>query len=200
MRMRAVAERRRQIAEDPHLLAREIAQRNRGGDEEIPALLLLAHVGAQPMRVVAVHRRQHRADLRHDAGPGHLRAGRARDGLENRRRLDAPPGGRLFDRRPLRVERQRAPPSARNSASALLVFGEEPIPAERLDQELQPVRLLVLVVAELVEHADDRFGDVEHLRRRQEVVHRRGRLHHDRRAAADRRRGSRALPSRICAR
>ena len=43
----------------------------------------------------------------------------------------------------------------------------------------------MLVVAELVEDADDRFGHVEDLRRRQELVHRLGGLHHDRRAAAD---------------
>ena len=39
---RAIGERRREIAEDAHLLAREIAERNRRVHEEIPALLLLA--------------------------------------------------------------------------------------------------------------------------------------------------------------
>jgi len=72
-----VAERDREIAEDPHLLARKVAERNGGGHHEVAALLLLANVRVEPVRVVAVHRRQHRPHLRHDTGPGHLRAGGA---------------------------------------------------------------------------------------------------------------------------
>ena len=44
------------------------------------------------------------------------------------------------------------------------------VPAERLHQELHPVLVLVLVVAEAVEHAHDRLGDVQHLLDRQELV------------------------------
>ena len=67
----------------------------------------------------------------------------------------------------------------------LAIFGEEAFPSELLDEELQAIGLLVLVVAELVEDADDRFCHVEHLRRGKKVVHGLGGLHHDRRAAAD---------------
>ena len=95
------------------------------------------------------------------------------------------PRRRFFDGRILGIERQRGAALRAELGELLVVFGEEAVPAELLDQELQAVRLLVLVVAELVEDADDRFGHVEDLRRRQKLVHRLGGLHHDRRAAAD---------------
>src|SRR5262249_56354274 len=57
-------------------------------------------------------------------------------------------------------------------------------PAEGLDHELHAIALLVLVVAEALEDAQDCFCDAQDLRRRQELVEQPGGLHHDGRAAA----------------
>ena len=62
-----------------------------------------------------------------------------------------------------------APPAARKPSSSRSNSARKPSQPERLDEELQPVALLVLVVAEPVEDADDRLGDVEHLAGRQEL-------------------------------
>jgi hypothetical protein len=93
--------------------------------------------------------------------------------------------GSASSRRVLRIERQPGAALRAELGELLVILGEESVPSQCLDEELQAVRLLVLVIAELVKHTDDRLGDVEYFRRRQKLVHRRGRLHHDRRAAAD---------------
>ena len=77
-----------------------------------------------------------------------------------------------------------APPDAWNSES-FLRYSARSGPIRSACEELQPVRLLVLVIAELVKDAHDRLGDVEDLASRKKVVHRLGGLDHDRRAAAD---------------
>ena len=75
---------------------------------------------------------------------------------------------------------------ARQRRQLALVFLAPAIPPERLDHELHPVALLVLVVAEPLEHAQHRFGDAKDLGRREELVKDAGRRAHDRRAAAGR--------------
>ena len=95
------------------------------------------------------------------------------------------PRGRRFDGRILGIERQRRAALRPELRELLAILGEKAVPSELLDEELQAIRLLVLVVAELVEDANHRLGHVEDLRRGQEVVHRLRGLHHDRRAAAD---------------
>ena len=78
-----------------------------------------------------------------------------------------------------------APPSARNCASSRSNSVLEALPPDRLDQELHPVLVLVLIVAEPVVDADDGLGDVEHLADRQEVEELEARSRHRRGAAGD---------------
>ena len=110
-------------------------------------------------------------------GPRHLRARRARHGLEiggesTRRHAGAASTGGCSDR----TAAARRPAPGTRPASRWY-SARKRVPAQRLDHELHAVALLVLVVAELVEHAQHRFGDVEDLGRRQELVDRRRRLH-----------------------
>src|SRR5206468_3741613 len=93
---------------------------------------------------------------------------------------------RRFDRRRLGIERQR-------HAAALahlreLRFDERAplLEAQLADQELHPIALLVLVVAQAMEHAQDRLADREQLAGGQELEERRARAAQDRGAAADR--------------
>ena len=85
------------------------------------------------------------------------------------RRVAARGVGALLDRRLLGIERQPRAALGAERLELLVELRLEAVPAERADQELQAVALLVLVVAEPVEDADDRFGDVEHLAGRQEL-------------------------------
>ena len=68
------------------------------------------------------------------------------------------------------IERQ---PRALEGSGALEIafeFLSEPLPSERLHEELQAIALLVLVVTQPMEHADDRFGHDEHVGGRKELV------------------------------
>ncbi len=87
-------------------------------------------------------------------------------------------GGRRLDRQ------KRRPALAAAGRQLALVLLPPPVPPERLDHELHPVALLVLVVAEPVEHAQDGFGHAEQVRGRDEFVQDTGRLAHDGGAAA----------------
>ena len=79
--------------------------------------------------------------------------------VHDRRRLD----GRRID-----LEERHALGLARSERA--VVLGLPAIPAERLDHELHPIPLLVLVVAELLEDAQHRLGDAQDARSRHEVV------------------------------
>ena len=79
-----------------------------------------------------------------------------------------------------------AAPSRASSANALaLVLGTEALPSERPDEELQAIALLVLVVAEAMEDADDGLRAVEHLVGGQELVQHAARARQRRGAAGD---------------
>ena len=121
-------------------------------------------------------RRAARLDVRHDARAGDAVDAVARAAISPSDGACAPgrTGGR-FDRRPLGIERQRRAALAPERLELAVELRREAVPAERLDQELQPVALLVLVVAEAVEDAHHRLGDVEHLGGRQELVQQRAR-------------------------
>src|SRR5918996_735298 len=64
-------------------------------------------------------------------------------------------------------------------------FAAEALPPERLDEEFHPVPLLVLVVAQPMEHANDRFGDGEDAIRRQKLEEDESAPRHRRRASGD---------------
>ena len=91
----------------------------------------------------------------------------------------------LFNRRILVVERQCRATLGAERQELAIEFGLEPFPAERLDQEFQAVALLVLVVAEAMEHAHDRFGNVEHFPDGQELVEHVTGAGHRRRSTSD---------------
>ena len=141
---------------------------------------------AQPAVVGAARRPRSAA-----RGESRVRAARRRGATRRtisstpgRRRCRRPRRRRLVGRR-LDVERQLAHAFGPHLGQRGLERGAEPVPAHRLDQELHPVALPVLVVAALVEHADHRLGDAQQVLGRHEVdEHRRGGGHR-RGAAAD---------------
>src|SRR5690242_8460942 len=69
-----------------------------------------------------------------------------------------------------RVERQARTTLAAERGEFLLELGAEALPSHLPHDELDSVPLRMLVVAVLVEHADDRLGGVQHLIDRQELV------------------------------
>src|SRR4029079_5580767 len=77
--------------------------------------------------------------------------------------------GRFLDGRRLRIERQPRNAGGADAGEIALECGAKALQSERLHQELHAVALLVLVVAEAMEHAHDRFGNREHLTRRDEL-------------------------------
>src|SRR6266536_2816606 len=66
----------------------------------------------------------------------------------------------------------------------LLELRAPPVPAQLADQELHPVALLVLEVAQAMEDAEHRFRDLQDLARGEEIEQLAGRSGHGRRAAA----------------
>src|SRR5262245_39039073 len=119
-----------------------------------------------------------------DARTTQLRREDARRDLLDCRRGVTRPARRLLDRRRLGIERKRMPALALDGFERGVEFRLPLLPAERFDQELHPVALLVLVIAQLVEDAYDGFGRIEHLRDRQELEQHAARLAHDRSPAA----------------
>ena len=150
---------RRQVAQHAHLLAGEIAQRNRRRHEEIPALLLLAR------RSCAASANSRRSSSAASAGPAARCPGPSPANWSRATRSPRQIGGERSAPRPAPASTggcsgsngSVAPPSARNSSSASRCTRAEAVPAERLDRGTSAGSLLVLVVAEPVEHADDRF-------------------------------------------
>ena len=65
---RAIAEGERQIREDAHLLAREVAERHGRGHDRESVLLLRAHVRAEPAQSGVRADRQARSHVGDDAG------------------------------------------------------------------------------------------------------------------------------------
>ena len=160
------------------LLAAEVAERHGHHRRDVVLLLLRADVGAQPAGVAAAAGR----------GPGLgvnpgavLRGGRPGDAgsdFVHRRRRCLPPLRRRLVGRRLGVEGELGHAVGAYLRQRRLEGGAEPVPAHGLDQELHPVALPVLVVAALVEHADDRLGNAQQVLGRHEVhQHRRGAGH-----------------------
>src|SRR6202035_3629432 len=78
-------------------------------------------------------------------------------------------------------------PAGQAAATELtVVFLAEPRPPQLLDQELDPVALFVLVVAEPLKDAQHRFGNPEQLGGRKELMKQAASFHENRRATADR--------------
>ncbi len=75
----------------------------------------------------------------------------------------APSLARDSDGRLLRIEGQGGAAFRENACELALELVAPALPAERLHQELHPVARLVLIVAQALEHAHDRLGDVQHL-------------------------------------
>ncbi len=85
-----------------------------------------------------------------------------------------------------RIDVERRDAAGQPIATELaVVFLAEAGPAQLPDHELDPVALLVLVVAQPVKHPQHGFSDAENLRRRDELVQRRTGPDQNRRAAAD---------------
>src|SRR5438876_962349 len=90
----------------------------------------------------------HRQERRPDPGAAQLRTpGARRDVRDRRRGRDRPPRRRL-NRRVVRLERQRAAAVLPDSGQGAVVLLQPAVPAEAPNQELEPVALLVPVVAE----------------------------------------------------
>ena len=107
----------------------------------------------------------------------------ARGDLADRRRGILHPVRARFAGRRIDFERRHlAAQAARRQLAVVLLAPARP--AQRLDHELHAVALLVLVVAEALEHAQHRLGDAQDFRGRQELVQQPRRRRHDRRAAA----------------
>jgi hypothetical protein len=81
-------------------------------------------------------------------------------------------------------ERERCSAFFLEGLQLLLELGPPAVPAQLADQELHPVALLVLEVAEAMEHADHGLRHLEDLARGQELVQQAGRGGHGRGAAA----------------
>ncbi len=78
------------------------------------------------------------------------------------------PVRRSLDRRAVGIERQARATGGLDFGQGAVDLGAPAIPAERLDEELHPVALPVLAVAQPVKHAQDRLGDVQDFAGRQE--------------------------------
>ena len=119
---------------------------------------------------------KHRHDDRRDAG-SRRRARRPRATRCGRPTAPHPSATPASIRSPADRSRASAPGRAAGSAvSSRSYSSRQRVQPERLDHELHPVPLLVLVVAEPLEDPQHRFGDAEDLRRRQELVQQPGRL------------------------
>src|SRR5262249_14880693 len=95
------------------------------------------------------------------------------------------PIGRALAWRILGIERQRRATLRAHLLQRLVELLAPGGEAEAPHEELHAVLLLVLVIAEAVEHAQDRLRDLEHLAGRGEVVDLVAGLAHERRAAPD---------------
>ncbi len=95
------------------------------------------------------------------------------------------PRGACFDRSVVRVERQPRAALGLHLGKGPLELRAPGLPAHLADQELQPVALLVLVVAARGIEPHHRVGEVEDLARRQELEQQVSRGRQDRRAAGD---------------
>ena len=185
---RAVAVGLREVGEDAQLVAGQVAEDRRDDRHHVarPASAAARWSGATSPCSAARRRRIGLHD-RDDAGAAQvLRLADAGDDVEHARRL----GARASRARPRPAGSAGRSGSRRAALAAELrqlvpVLLDEAIPAHRLDEELHPVALLVLVVAVAVIDADDRLGDVEHLARRDERLEQRAVAGHRRGAAAD---------------
>src|SRR5207244_11445786 len=157
---RTVALCARQLAEDAHLRAGEIAERDRRGGDDVSELLLRAHVRRAPPRVRFVTRLKQRHDRRHDARALHLlRADTRRNVTLRWRRVLDPAGLRLAGRWIDLEGRHLSPqPAGRELAIVLLAKAR---PAELPDHELHAISLLVLVVPEALKDLQHGFGNPE---------------------------------------
>ena len=180
---RAVAVGPRQLAEHPHLIAGEIAERHGGDRHHVAELLLRPDVGRVPPRVDLVAGLEDRHDRRRQARARDPAAGHPRRDVPDRRRRVLHPLGPRFAGRRIDFERRHLAAQAARGQFAIVLLAPAR-PAEGLDQELHAVALLVLVVAQPFEHPQHRLGDAQDLRGRQELVQQPGRGRHDRGAAA----------------
>ena len=183
----AVAVGARQIGEHAKLRAAEVAERH--GDGRGDELLLLLRDG-RSCAATSRMRRRHRSGSVRRAGtmPGPLSdagVNPAGDLVNRRRGQRAPNRARLRFAGGSRSNFKRPPAFGANRRERVVECRAKRVPSHRLDQELHPVALLVLVVAARMEDANHRLGDVQHLRRRQEVEQHRCRRGHRRGAAAD---------------
>src|SRR5262249_11761248 len=79
---------------------------------------------------------------------------------------------RFLERRVLRIERKRGAAPGAEGLQRGRPLRAPSFPAQLADQELHPVPLLVLAVAEPVKHAEDRLRHVEDLACGKKVVER----------------------------
>ena len=136
----------------------------------IAFLLLTDHVRPAPPREIAQTDARVGLETRVDSRTDEHRRPHARDDGIGRGTRTVHVERRLLGRGVRGVERQ---PRALEGSGALEIafeFLSEPLPSERLHEELQAIALLVLVVTQPMEHADDRFGHDEHVGGRKELV------------------------------
>ena len=92
------------------------------------------------------------------------------------------PGGGVLDGRIVRTEGELRAALDPDALPFLLVRVAVALPAERLDEKLHPVHVLVFVIAEAMEDAYDGLGDVEEIAGGRELVEQVARPAHGRRA------------------
>ena len=188
----------RQIGDHAKLRAAEIAERHRDRRGHVAGCFCARTFGAHAS--ARTRRRGSQCDAAHRQDAGSLQMARS-PRVARSRRCDGGaargPRRRGFVADGCDVELERAAAFGAHRRERVVERRAQRLPSHRLDQELHPVALLVLVVAARVKHANHRLGDVQHLLDRQEIEQHRRRRGHGRRCRRRCRRGNRARRPRI---